>query len=308
MQPQIVNAYRKGTPDAIGLAVARAAQDAARPAVIILFGSRARGDWREDSDVDLLVITEEADGRLARGIAYGAASDYCRRNDLPLDINAIDMTRGEFERCRRAKQHIAGQADTYGVVMSGDELERLEGYGDEYPDHWPATINRIQNAEVWLRNYNEMVDANHWHQAMMGMAAQQAVENALKGVLSVHNAATGYSHQLLDTWQKLQGLEQFSQSAAEELLAAGTLLFEYLQFPDPNRPGEYLDWLTEYAAHYRYSRPSVTMSQTQRPELQSLVNAFVDLLLAHIYRLSCATEMDVYPDGLRPWEQHKPEG
>ena len=94
MQPQIVNAAnRKGTPDAIGLAVARAAQEAARPAVVILFGSRARGDWREDSDVDLLVITEEADGRFARGIAYGAARDYCRHHDLSLDINAIDMTR-----------------------------------------------------------------------------------------------------------------------------------------------------------------------------------------------------------------------
>ena len=123
-----------------------------------------------------------------------------------------------------------------GLVMSGEELEHRQGCEDGYPDHWPATINRIQNAEVWLRNYNEMVDANHWHQAMMGMAAQQAVENALKGVLSVHNAATGYSHQLLDTWQKLQELEQFSLSATEELLAAGKCSIRISEISRPQPP------------------------------------------------------------------------
>ena len=217
------------------------------------------------------------------------------------------MTRRQFERCRRAKQHIAGQADTYGVVMSGEELEYRSGYEDGYPDHWPATINRIEKAEIWLRNHNEMVDANHWHQAMIGMAAQQAVENALKGVLSCLNAATGYSHKLLENWQELQDLAQFRQQAPEDLLTAGQALFEYLKYPDPQRPGEYLDWLTEYAAHYRYFRASYAMSQTGRLELQSLVNSFVESLLAHIYRLSGATPQDVYPDGLRPWERHQPE-
>ncbi len=36
-------------------------------ASLILFGSRARGDYREDSDWDVLVITKkEADARLKR--------------------------------------------------------------------------------------------------------------------------------------------------------------------------------------------------------------------------------------------------
>ena len=307
MQAQVENPHRKGPPDATGLAAAQAAQDAARPAVVILFGSRARGDWREHSDIDLLVITEEEDTRVAQGAAHWGIQVWEEQCHSGLQVDIIPMTRRRFERCRRAKQHIAGQADTYGVVMSGEELEYRSGYEDGYPDHWPATINRIENAEIWLRNHNEMVDANHWHQAMIGMAAQQAVENALKGVLSCLNAATGYSHKLLENWQELQDLAQFRQQAPEELLTAGQALFEYLKYPDPQRPGEYLDWLTEYAAHYRYFRASYAMSQTGRLELQNLVNSFVESLLAHIYRLSGATPQDVYPDGLRPWERHQPE-
>ena len=309
MQTQVAIPPGLGRPDSTGLAAARAAQAAAQPAVVIFFGSRARGDWQDHSDIDLLVIAEgKTKARRAAAAAQSAINEWERENRSGLHGDIIPLTRQEFERCRRAKQHIAGQSDTYGVVKSGTPLPPPpSGQEDEYPDHWPATINRIRNAEVWLRDYNEMVDANHWHQALMGMAAQQAVDNALKGVLSGLNAATGYSHQLLDTWQKLQSLAQFQEQAAPELLAAGVALFAYLQYPDPNRPGEYKDWLTEYAAHYRYAAPSVTMSQRQRRELQSRVNSFVDLLLAHIYRTGGVTFREVYPDGLRPWERQQPE-
>ena len=305
---QVAVSTGQGRPDLTGLAAAQAAQEAARPAVVILFGSRARGDWREHSDIDLLVIAEGQDNaRRAAAAAQAGIDEWELQNRSGLHVDIIPLTRQQFERCRRAKQHIAGQADTYGVVMSGTPLPPQSGYADEYPDHWPATLNRFKNAEVWLRNYNEMVDGDHWHQAMMGMAAQQAVENALKGVLSCLNAATGYSHQLLDTWQKLQGLAQFQETAPPELLAAGETLFAYLKYPDRQRPGEYKDWLTEYAAHYRYSEPSVIMSPAQRRELQSLVNSFVELLLAHIRRVSGITVRDVYPEGLRPWERHQPQ-
>ena len=47
---------QQGNPDAVGLAAAKAAQDAVAPDTVILFGSRARGDHRPDSDVDLMVV------------------------------------------------------------------------------------------------------------------------------------------------------------------------------------------------------------------------------------------------------------
>jgi predicted nucleotidyltransferase len=50
------------TPEQIDAAV-RILADAASPARIILFGSHARGDAREDSDVDFLVIEPRVEDR-----------------------------------------------------------------------------------------------------------------------------------------------------------------------------------------------------------------------------------------------------
>jgi uncharacterized protein len=44
-------------------AAVRILADAAKPVRIILFGSHARGDAREDSDVDFLVIEREVEDR-----------------------------------------------------------------------------------------------------------------------------------------------------------------------------------------------------------------------------------------------------
>ena len=306
MPARVENPYRKGAPDALGLAAARAAQTAASPAVVILFGSRARGDWREHSDIDLLVIAEEENRRAAESAAYGAVADYLKRSGIDLSFDVIGMSRREFERCRRARQHIAGQADTYGVVMSGDELECRSGGEDGYPDHWPETARRIRYAESWLQNYTELVESDHWDQQLMGFAAQQAVENALKGVLSAYNEAVTYTHNLKDCWEGVLRLESGNPEAAD-LRQAGHDLFAYVDCPNPERPAGTQDWLTMYAAIYRYREPDGYMSRAEKLELYHLIRPFAAALLERIYRLSGVTEQDVYPDGLRPWERRRAE-
>ena len=55
----------------------------ANPHQVILFGSRARGDARPESDLDLLVVAEDARPRAARASElYGVLSDI----PIPIDI------------------------------------------------------------------------------------------------------------------------------------------------------------------------------------------------------------------------------
>ena len=60
------------------------------PVRIVLFGSRARGDAREDSDYDLLVVMDELDDRRAMRLALREAID-----DLPISKDVIVATKEE---------------------------------------------------------------------------------------------------------------------------------------------------------------------------------------------------------------------
>ena len=55
----------------------------AHPQKVILFGSRGRGDARAESDIDLLVVAEDARPRAQRAAAlYSALSDII----IPMDV------------------------------------------------------------------------------------------------------------------------------------------------------------------------------------------------------------------------------
>ncbi|OGN87654.1 MAG: hypothetical protein A2X23_09940 [Chloroflexi bacterium GWC2_73_18] len=60
------------------------------PVRIILFGSRARGDARDDSDYDILVILDEVEHRRAMRIRIRGALD-----DLPIAKDVIVATADE---------------------------------------------------------------------------------------------------------------------------------------------------------------------------------------------------------------------
>ena len=62
--------------DPRAMAVAQVIGDVIRPDDIFLFGSRARGDWRDDSDIDVFTIAEsDADTKDAYRRALQAGKD-----------------------------------------------------------------------------------------------------------------------------------------------------------------------------------------------------------------------------------------
>lgn len=62
---------------------------------IILYGSKARGDFLEDSDMDLLFITETPVSRSVKNQMSDLIYDYELENDIV--ISAIFVSESEFE-------------------------------------------------------------------------------------------------------------------------------------------------------------------------------------------------------------------
>lgn len=139
--------------------IPRAIRQKVTPDTVVLFGFRATGQHRPDSDVDILVIKPDQDPGF--GAAWAAARNFMAAPPPELEVTIVVMTMSEFQRNRRARQHLAGQADRYGVVRSDVKLNHAAHYDDDYPEHWEATRQRLENAAEWSKEFNDMVDNDH---------------------------------------------------------------------------------------------------------------------------------------------------
>lgn len=88
------------------------------PEAIILFGSRARGDARADSDVDLLVIEKEPFSPQRSRRKEMARLQMALRK-LPLSKDILLYSRDEFEHWRNSSNHLAGRASREGRLLHG---------------------------------------------------------------------------------------------------------------------------------------------------------------------------------------------
>lgn len=249
-------------PDPKACAVARAVGEAVHPNRVILFGSRARGDFSPDSDIDLLIITDP--GPMDRQ-TYQRTSAVAHRKVAELYgdsivVDLIRMSEGAFHDGRRAHNHMAGQAVRDGFDANGDKVT----YDNPEPSNWPDIQQRMANAERELGVLKILVEANA-AQETIGFHAQQVLENALKGWISALDAEYRNTHDLT----RLAAIVR-QHPAENDTLA-----------------GERLAWLTEYAVRYRYVGAEVVMDD--RFALLAAVTETVEAILSRI-RVLIATE------------------
>lgn len=209
-------------PDPRACAVARAVEEAVQPDTVILFGSRARGDFRPDSDIDLLIVTSagQVDQRAYQRTSAAAHRKVDEVYDQPMGVDLVHLSEDAFHYGRRARNHVAGQAVRDGFDANGAKVS----YDNPEPTNWPDIQQRITNAERELRVLNDLVEANSAQEAI-GFHAQQAIENALKGWISALDAAYGNTHDLADLMEIVRRHPQENDTPA----------------------GEQLTWLTSYA-------------------------------------------------------------
>ncbi len=292
---------RPARPDPLALTVADAVQQSVAPAQVILFGSRARGDNRPNSDIDLIVITDDSNTAGPEIRAKLAARECLRTLQQDLGVDVVAMTAGAFSRARQASQHVAGQASNQGVWMSRQNPDYPAPEPDNFPAHWPETVRRLQTLDEWLYQVNDMLERQSGPQRILGFGAQQAVENALKAWLSTHNLPRNYGHDLTTLWDEIKSLPETSASEAQGAVAAVDSLFDHIRYEDPDHPGRQLDWLSKYAVEYRYAGVSHYMDATERAEFRALLNQAASAIAALIHQRSGTTPGDVWPGGAKPW-------
>ncbi len=139
---------------------------------VYLFGSRARGDYRPDSDIDLMLLTPERlsldeQNALVDKLYPAAAS-----------IQLVNLTQAEFAEARHAYGHVAGGAQRDGLTPDGEHLPMVE---QNRP--WPEIQNRLRLVHLNLLRALLSYPQNH---ATCLQQAQAALENALKAILALH--------------------------------------------------------------------------------------------------------------------------
>jgi len=88
----------------------------ADPERIILFGSRARGDARPDSDVDLLII--ESEPFSVQHSRFKASGNlYMKLADIGVSKDLLLYSRDEVDYLADSRNHVVGRAIREGKVL-----------------------------------------------------------------------------------------------------------------------------------------------------------------------------------------------
>jgi len=99
-------------PDETVSRLTRLLVDAAHPRRLILFGSHARGDAREDSDVDILVVEERPADRLREMVRLNRLL-----RGLEVAVDLLVVSEEKFNHWRDTPGNIYFEASSEGRVL-----------------------------------------------------------------------------------------------------------------------------------------------------------------------------------------------
>ncbi len=82
---------------------------------LIVFGSYARGDYGEDSDIDVLVVVKDRDLDIEKDIS-GVSFDLLLKYSVDISLKVYSVE--EFERGRRLATPFMREVERYGEAIS----------------------------------------------------------------------------------------------------------------------------------------------------------------------------------------------
>ncbi len=177
--------------DRLALEVALQVHRSAGAKQTFLFGSRARGDHRPDSDIDVLVITAAAqpDGWLER---LRQQAREIQKTSLPeaAGIDIVHMPEDEFLGKIHLRNNMANTIIKEGFpVMSNERLGYRNEFSDEEVD-WNDVEQKLKDADGaarWIEGIERAGIIDLGDDKQFGRMAQNALEFAYKATLAAFN-------------------------------------------------------------------------------------------------------------------------
>lgn len=234
-----------GGYDRRALAVGRAVQQATGAAPVILFGSRARGDHREDSDIDLLLVHPGWQDMELRDIGRKAADagiESCYgsqrwgelQSDEPVLADLVWFAPEEFEHCRRSINSVVALAAEQGLMMNGQPASDAYPNGD-YSEEGTTTEQRCRHTRLHLRMMRAAIDLRI-DIIGVGQQAHQAMEHAIKALISANGRRYEHHHNLIILESQMRRTDRGFTLALQAPLAVLNDYGGRLKYNEPYAP------------------------------------------------------------------------
>ena len=244
-------------------AAVNAVADLYDPDQIILFGSAARGEMTEGSDIDLLVINDHGHPEVMR-------RERMRVNGDRIDI--VRMRREDLERRRRTAATLQEVALSQGITVLLKSSYQAVATGQSWFTDKSAIVKssklkpdgsaRFLQRAVKRWNASNLTENDDETRCYL---RHQAVEQCLKGLTTAQGRSFKHVHELNELW-----------SAAE---SDG----EPVQAP---RDDAVMKRLAEYAGDGRYAEEDPDADRQMLADSQKLVDKIVSYSLEAIPRLT----------------------
>ncbi len=191
----------KGGYDPRAVSAAKFLRDAIDAECVILFGSRCRSDWNEQSDVDLMIINPE----LPDSAAITHVTDTSRRivadaYPAELGVDLVFMSSEDYQRLsRHTINSVARMARREGIKMprnseaySNDEDD---GRGGDHSEEHTERERRIADANMHYLDMHTLLDAGTENKNIV-YNAHQTLEHGMKALISALGREYPHHHEL----------------------------------------------------------------------------------------------------------------
>ncbi len=217
-------------------AMADAVGEALTARCVILFGSRARGDHKTHSDVDLAVILEPADYPIGsqerirlqeKGMAAaeGISGQLFRRVDVRV------WTETEYRAQKRSINHVAGRSWREGNLLYGSHKTLP---GEEVVAELPHVRELIEMARGQITTMTRLSDYDI-REEDFGFHAERATELTLKAWIALignQYPLTHFLHRLFDQLDQA-GVSDASQFRDLISLTNYAVIYQYNNIASP---------------------------------------------------------------------------